>query len=287
MQTNTDEPFFMLSARQKKIWETESKTTLSNREHLIKVLQAKLPIGLPNMDISRELQLLKSQLPKIKFTSYGDTNDMVQYAGVPFVEFATVEEYLNTSADRAFEFCRGLMMTKIMAWLTSHGFAVEVLPDNSGKNYHAGVIRKIQVAAKCYEHFDRNDCTVLHVDILERDGCKFKTDFQFPNAIGNLQCFQSSLNILVEDGGYAPDSLFVHELLYHPDQEQFFKGWKSDKDLVTDARFVEHRPIVGQPYLFSTHQHHDVRGGHQLSNRITFGVFLIYVPALNKIFLYS
>ena len=287
MQSKIREPFFNLPARQTKIWESDSKLLIANRENLIKVLLAKHPIGLPQMDIAKEVHIVRNLLDEIKFTPYGGTNGMVQFSGVPFVEYETVEEYLNGTADPVFEYCRNLMMSKIIAWLTSMNFEVEILPDDSDKNYHAGILRKIQVGAQCNEHLEGDGCTPLHVDILNRDGTNFKKGFKLPSVIAGHECHQSSLNILMENGGFTPDSLVTYELLYTKEQEDYFKGWKSEPALVKGKRFVKHCPVIGQPYLFSTQQHHDVRDGHRDSNRITFGVFLIYVPALNKIFLYS
>ncbi|MEY4926582.1 MAG: hypothetical protein RI894_1018, partial [Bacteroidota bacterium] len=146
-------------------------------------------------------------------------------------------------------------------------------------SYTAGVFRAINVV---------NEASVLHCDDFIRDGLK-KPDFRLPEVLKNQVYYQLSFNVLLDDGGFEPDALFVHNRFYTlPDEITCLpNGWQFPLDLVARQPHCKFTPSVGSEYVFNTINYHDIKGGSQLANRVTFSVFAIYIPALSMMLLYN
>jgi hypothetical protein len=101
--------------------------------------------------------------------------------------------------------------------------------------------------------------------------------------------YQVSFNLLLDDGGFEPDPLYVYNRFYNPSDETFCmdNGWQFSVDLMDGSNVYRYNPKVGEAYVFSTTAFHDIYGGSPLSNRITWSVFAIYVPSLNMMLLYN
>jgi hypothetical protein len=149
----------------------------------------------------------------------------------------------------------------------------------TGQAYSAGVFRTISVTGKS---------SVLHCDDFVRDG-SLKTDFRLPSVLKNRMYYQLSFNILLDDGGYNVDPLYVFNRFYNVADENdcLANGWQFPLSLVADAAVCQYQPTVGATYVFSTINYHDIKGGSTAARRITWSVFALYVPELNLMLLYN
>ncbi len=267
-------------------WVISDPAGLSCRADLIKVLLGQAPVG-----VLPEGTLLKHDLERTKLLetllsipddqySNTDTKQRLSKWGRPFVDSESVDSHLRGSMDERIKHLSVPLVNRIGNYFKSHGFNVAPMIDPvTSLRYTAGVFRKISVS---------NSSSVLHTDDFIRDGL-MKPDFRIPTVLGGQMYYQASINILLDDGGYQPDPLFVYNRLYNYDDEEscLGNGWQFPLSLVADSRVCRYDPRIGETYIFCTNQFHDVHGGSPLSERITWSVFTIYLPSLNLILLYN
>jgi len=176
--------------------------------------------------------------------------------------------------------------SKLVSFFESFGITVAPLQDSiTGIYYSSKVIRKINIPTGCKTE-KGTDCNVYHFDDILRDGM-IKPDFRLPNGLSVNNFHQFSVCIPLENGFFPADNLEVFEFRFFPKTKDALLDWRVKDDLVKDSRLHSHSPIVGEPYMFSSQNVHNVGGGHPLSNRINLSIFFIYVPEINKLFHYN
>lgn len=282
-----------LPVRKTPEWEVVKTVELNSREIVEKVMTGRLPIGVPSsfdLVTEEERKLLVSKIKTLQSKQYDNTDHTEQVftrGGLPFVDFPTVESYIKARPDKEFEKLTQPLLDRYVFWFRKLGFQVEPLVDPvTSQPYHVKVCRHIAVSEDCFKA-DGNVCTVLHVDDIIRDGSK-KTDFVVPIGVSGREYFQFSVCTLLENGGFRPDDLYVHEVVYTGEMEgEFNNSWRAPKHRIADARYLSYTPQLSETYMFSTLNYHDVRGGEAKSERLTFSVFFIYVPSTNTLYYYN
>ena len=267
-------------------WVTDKQLVLQRKRDFIQVALGKAPIGilpkkalLPSED--HRLAILQ-ELQNIKAAKYDNTDSeqRVESWGKPFVDSTTLDIHLTMQVNEKILGISNPLVERTQRFLESLGYEVDFLIDPvTGLQYHAGVFRQISVS---------KSSSVLHVDDFIRDG-QHKLDFRLPKVLTGRMYYQVSFNLLLDDGGYEPDSLYVYNCFYNPSDEAFCmeNGWQFPVELMGNASVFRYTPKIGEAYVFSTTAFHDICGGSPLSNRITWSVFAIYVPSLNLMLLYN
>lgn len=290
MQTSV-EPFFNSQKRQTPKWEKVQTIKLNSRENFIKVITGRLPIGLLPYEIITEEErvTLVKEIKRLQSKQYDSTDETEQVytkGGLPFVNFKTLSEFLEAEPDPEFERITQPILDRFINWFMILGFTVKPLIDPvTLQHYHNKVCRHIAVNENCFKK-NGNRCTVLHCDDILRDGIK-KPDFRTPVGLEGQEYFQFSICTLLENGGFRPDALFIHELQYSPEFEHEFDDWRAPQGRVIDKRKHSYIPKLRETYFFSTLNLHDVRGGHPKSERLNFSVFFIFVPTTNTLYYYN
>jgi hypothetical protein len=292
MQTKTALPFFELPKRQTPTWEQVNTVQIKNKETLIKVITGQLPIGLLPFEIISEderVRLVKEvkNLQSKQYDGTDETEKVYTKGGLPFVNFSTLAEFLAAVPDPEFERITQPILERLLVWLRTFGFGVEPLTDSvTLQQYHNKVCRHIAVDENCLK-IDGGQCTVLHCDDILRDGSK-KPDFRNPIGLEEGQAYyQGSICILFENGGFRPDALYVHEKQYSGEMESEFNDWRAPQSSIKDKRSLSYVPQLREGYMFSTLNLHDVRGGDVRAERLTFSIFIIYVPDTNTLYYYN
>lgn len=288
IESCTDEGGFMPSVlrRQTPRWAVNSPTALTCKCGMKSLAVGKLPIGiLPPRTIVRSTlerkRILRElmQLPETRYKGVSD-DQCVRCWGSPFVDAKTVSDHLSTAISPAVVALTSPLLQNLTEYLVSLGFDVQPMIDPVTLiPYPAGIFRAISVV---------NEASVLHTDDFVRDGLQ-KPDFRLPEVLVGRQFTQLSFNILLDDGGFEPDALWVYNRFHTPADEVFVmkNGWQFPLDLVSRRPSCKYTPSVGSEYAFCTTNYHDVRGGSPRANRVTFSVFAIYVPSLNLMMLYN
>ena len=265
-------------------WPSASADVIHDRNQLINVTNGELPLGiLPGLVIpDEERKQLVQSLLSVPVKKYEGTSDeqSVKCWGQPLVDAKSITEHLTVGVEPMVHRLTQPLVRRIERWLLQNGFNVTKMIDPfTGLSYHAGIFRSINVV---------NHNSVLHVDDFIRDATK-KDDFRFPYLLADRLFYQVSFNILLDDGGHKPDSLYVHNKMYDSSHEKHVleNGWQFPVCFVSDRPYYKHIPRVGETYVFSTSNYHDVRGGSPLSRRITFSCFGIYIPDINLFMLYN
>lgn len=282
---NEDEPGFFFSRETTPKWKEKFPIQKLETKSLIMVAKGEIPVLLlpQNSIVQTEQQRLDvlRGLSNLNSTKYEitDSSQKVVAWGKPFVEAPSVKDHLNNPPSPAVQALAKPLLQNIRNLFLNNGFKVQALIDpSSGKEYPAGVFRSINVV---------QESSVLHTDDFLRDGLQ-KPDFVIPEILRGQPYFQMAFNVLLDNGGYEPDALFVYNRFYKKqDEEQCMNEWQFPLSLVEDHDFVRFVPEVGNEYFFCTNNYHDVRGGSPKAHRITFGVFAIYVPDENLIMLYN
>lgn len=293
MKANLTEPFFKLPIRKTPTWEQVVTVPLITREHIIKVMTGRLPIGLMPFEIITELERIRivKELLSLPSKFYEDTREdepIFNLGGKKsFVEFKTLDEFLYAKFNPQFETLTQPLLDRVIKWFEIFGFNVKQLIDPvTLMPYHSKVCRQTKVFDGCFKIDSTNKCTVSHVDDILRDGSK-KPDFRIPLGLDGCEYFQSSICVQLETGGYQPDALIIYEQQYSAEMESEFDDWRASENLIKDCRNHFYIPELRQTYLFSTLNIHDVRGGHRLAERLNFSVFFIYVPETNTLYYYN
>lgn len=272
--------------RQTPKWLTSTPVAITCKCSMHSLATGRLPVGLlpagtvvPSR-VARERIL--GQLRQIPDNKYHETdaNQRVRSWGKPFVDSPTVNKHLSSKVDPRVEALTVPLVKRITRYLRLQGFQVAPLVDPlTAITYPAGVFRAINVV---------NDASVLHTDDFVRDGLK-KPDFRMPALLVDREFFQISFNVLLDDGGYEPDSLFVFNRFHVPADEKRVQpnGWQFPLTMVQKRQVCRYTPSTGAEYVFCTTNYHDVRGGSPLANRVTFSIFALYVPSLNLMMLYN
>lgn len=240
---------------------------------------ALLPNELLFSEIERNETLKKLKSRQVKQYENTNASQKVMVDGFPFVDSTSYNEYLHAEMDAEFIELVRKPINNLKKHFESLGIKTEILFDEvTGLPFKAGVFRTISVPK----------ASVLHVDDLGRDGF-LKPDFRMPKALQGVYYNQVSFNVLLDDGGYEPDSLYVYNQPYKKEHEElvYVNGWQFPQWLVQDSQYIKYTPKVGQAYAFSTTNYHDVNGGHPLAHRVTFSVFGIWVRELNTLYLYN
>lgn len=286
-------PVKSLPTRQQPVWEHASPSLTATRDHFRKVISGRLPIGLLADELITEEERVAfvSQLRHCRNKQY-DNFEVLEKAyvhGKPFVDAPTLHEYLTSERDELFDAITAPLFEKLVNVVKSFGFNVAPLIDEvTMLPYPAKVCREISIPEGCYTE-SGNSCTVLHCDDILRDGYP-KPDFRTPGVLQGREYHQFSICLQLEDGGYRPDDVIVHEKQYSSELEPLFYGegaWRFDANALKDCRACHHTPELRKAYLFSTLNFHDIRGGHPLSKRINFSVFFLYVPGTNTVYYYN
>ena len=274
-------------------WEQAETVVMNDRRKMLDVIKGKLPIGLMPFEIitEEERMALVAALQGMQIKKYDNTSETekVSVHGLTFVDSPTLNEYLLAENDEAFEQLTQPLLERVINIFTGHGFDVKPLVDpDTLLPYHAKVCRQISIPEDCYTETG-NNCTVLHCDDVLRDGHS-KKDFRIPEGLEGMQYNQVSVCIQLENGGYRPDDIIVHEKQYSSEMEPDFYGdggWRYDGEKLKGCRSHAYTPELRKCYMFSTLNFHDVRGGHRLSQRINFSVFFIHVPGTNTLYYYN
>ncbi|MBY0482305.1 MAG: hypothetical protein K2Q21_13170, partial [Chitinophagaceae bacterium] len=265
----------------------------TNRELIIKVITGCLPIGEFPFEVitEKERKKIVAGLLHFKIRQYENTDETekVLVYGKPFVDAPTLMDFLAATPDEEFEVLTQPLLDRLIKIFEVFGFVVRPLIDPiTMLPYSSKVCRNISVPKGCYKPTG-NECTVLHCDDIMRDGSK-KADFRLPLGLEGMEYHQISACIQLEDGGYRPDDLIIHELRYSSELENNFYGeggWRYPGERVKAYRNHLHTPVLRLCYFFSTLNFHDVKGGHPLAQRLNFSVFFIYVPASNTLYYYN
>jgi hypothetical protein len=274
-------------------WERTEPITVHTRTQLEKVAAGSLPIGLlPGELITEEERIdIVRRVRQCSNRQY-DNFDALEKAyvhGTPFVDADTLHNYLTSERDETFEEITAPLLDRLIAVLQSYGYEVAPLIDDvTMLPYPAGVCREISIPEGCYTE-SGNSCTVLHCDDILRDGYT-KPDFRVPSVLRGKPYHQFSICLQLEDGGYRPDDVIVHEKQYSSELEPLFFGegaWRFDANALKDCRNCHHTPELRKAYTFSTLNFHDIRGGHPLSKRINYSVFFLRVPGTNTVYYYN
>jgi hypothetical protein len=282
-----------LPVRATPLWQTTEVTHLTCRETFLKLVSGKIPIGILPDEILSEDERLRiveqlENLPPFKKYENTSTEQKVEVYGFPFVDAATMKEYLAAPEDSTFAAITSPLMDRVLKQFRNWGFSPTPLIDSlTLKPYKSKVCRYIQIPKGCITETGEG-CTVLHVDDIIRDGMK-KKDFRFPLGLEGKEYYQISVNILLENGGFLPDKLFVYEKQYSVEMESEFldNKWQYPLQKVEPNRCLSHTPLLRECYMFSTQNFHDVREGDNGSKRLTFSVFFVYVPETNEFFYYN
>ena len=266
----------------------DTNTTVRSCEMVQSVINGIVPIGiLPIQLLSKsECAEVLEGLKEIKQKKYDNTTnkEKVLVYGDPFVDFPSLDEYLNSAVNPVFEDLTTPILERVCSFYKSLGFTVKPLIDSlTGLPYKSKVVREISVPEGCIKE-DNNRCTVAHCDDILRDGF-LKPDFRLPVGVtpGNYEQF--SVCVQLDDGGYRPDHLKVMEQKFTPELLPEFNGWRAPKRISEETRFAIHVPQVKEAYMFSTLMIHDVQGGHPKSKRINFSVFFVAVG--NTLYYYN
>lgn len=272
--------------RQTPKWVTPNTVAITCKCSMLSLAMGKLSVGLlppgtviPSVAARKSILNQLRQIPDNKY-QHTDVDQRVRSWGKPFVDSATLAAHLGEKVDPRVEALTGPLVTRIARFLRLKGFEVQPLIDPVTLiAYPAGVFRAINVV---------NEASVLHTDDFVRDGLQ-KPDFRMPEPLANREFFQISFNVLLDDGGYEPDALFVYNRFHIPADEKriLHNGWQFPMSVVRNRLACKHTPSTGSEYVFCTTNYHDVRGGSPLANRVTFSVFALYVPSLNLMMLYN
>jgi hypothetical protein len=252
-----------------------------------------LPIGLLPFDIitENERRSIVAALQNREIKKYENTSDTEKVCvhGLTFVDSVSLDEYLFAENDESFEALTQPLLRRVINVFTGYGYDVKPLTDPvTLLPYHSKVCRQISIPDDCYTD-KGNSCTVLHCDDIMRDGYN-KKGFRTPIGLEQMQYNQFSVCIQLEDGGYRPDDIIVHEKQYSKELEPGFYGegtWRYDAEKLQGCRSHAYTPELKKCYMFSTLNFHDVRGGHRLSKRINFSVFFIFIPKTNTLYYYN
>lgn len=287
---SVEEDFKLVQAeipfRNTPVWFSNQPLVLKSSADIINLATGVSPLGiLPPCKIIHSEDERKSILERLLDVppqKYVSTNgeQSVKYWGQPFVDSATVTKHLTSEINTLVKSLSEPLVKRVENWLHENGFNVtRIIDPLTGFTYPVGVFRAINVV---------NNSSVLHLDDFVRDGL-MKPDFTLPYLLEGKLFYQVSFNILLDDGGYEPDSLYTYNKFHLPSHEKFVlgNGWQFPLSLVGDCNFLKHTPKVGEGYMFSTSCYHDVKGGSPKSNRITFSCFGIYLPELNLFMLYN
>jgi hypothetical protein len=292
-QTAKLAPSGSLPVRRTPVWEYAGSTLVNTRADLKKVIKGQLPIGLlPGELISEEERIgIVRRLRACANRQY-ENFDVLEKAfvhGTPLVDATSLYDYLTGERDEAFDEITAPLLDRLIEALQSYSFELAPLIDEvTMLPYPAGVCREISIPEGCYKE-SGNTCTVLHCDDILRDGLT-KPDFRIPGVLQGKQYQQFSICLQLEDGGYRPDDIIVHEKQYSRELESLFYGdgaWRFDPGALAGSRSCSHTPELRKAYMFSTLNFHDIRGGHPLSKRINYSVFFLYVPGSNTLYYYN
>jgi hypothetical protein len=289
----TKVPCQNLPVRRTPIWEQAEPILTNSRVDFGKVITGRLPIGLLPEELITETERLQivGRLRACANRQYENFDELEKafVHGTPLVDAITLHEYLTGQRDEAFDEITAPLLDRLICVIESFGFEVEPLIDEVTRlQYPAGVCREISIPEGCYKE-SGNTCTVLHCDDILRDGLT-KPDFRIPGVLEGKTYHQFSICLQLEDGGYRPDDIIVHEKQYSREMESRFYGdgaWRFDPAALADCRNCAHTPELRKGYLFSTLNFHDIRGGHPLSKRINYSVFFLYVAGSNKVYYYN
>jgi len=284
-QVNNLDLGVQLSVRKTSEWASCDLQYLDKIDIIKGIATGILPIGLfHNLVIFRDederLNILRA-LFNIPVTKYDGTDfgQGVNCWGNPFVDSQYLESHLTT-LNIELDSLRKPLLERLKNYFVELGFNVEDLLDPiTNLPYSAGVFRYINV---------QKGSSVLHIDDFVRDGLK-KEDFRLPKCLINQDYSQLTFNILLDDGGYQPDSVIVYNRIYSSEDEEFVmkNGWQFPLSIVEDYKSISFTPSVGDSYVFSSLNYHDISIGHHLSNRVTFGLFIIYISATNTMYFYN
>lgn len=267
-------------------WITDEVVNLQSYEDFINVFMGEIPLGiLPNkampcINKMDELVKLVKRRSSKKYANTDEKQKVETYGSNPFVDSEIVSGYLIKDIDKEIDVYMSEYVMILSVYLSMLGFEVEILKDPlTSLNYSAGVVRRISVS---------KDTSVLHVDDFVRDG-NMKVDFRMPVELLENDFYQSSFNILLTDGGFQADPLYVYNSFYKEEDEAFCmaNGWQFKKDVIEDVDSFKYQPKPNEGYIFSTSAYHDIYGGSKKADRITWSVFAIYVPNTNKVLLYN
>jgi hypothetical protein len=279
------QPTIFVPYRPTPSWLSQDARSIICKCHLQNVAQGKLGVGLlPNDAIlnDAELKMVLHRLSRLAVRKYEGTasEQKVGCVGTPFVDSPSVTSHLSKESGEEEADLTQFPLRKVADYLRNLGFDVADLIDPvTLLPYSAGVFRTISVTGKA---------TVLHCDDFIRDGLK-KPDFRLPEVLEGRMFHQMSFNILLDDGGFQPDPLYVYNRFYNTSDEKHCleNGWQFPLSLVEAAAVCKYQPEVGSTYVFSTTNYHDIRGGSVAANRVTWSVFALYVPSLNLMLLYN
>lgn len=267
-------------------WAVSAPTALTCKCGMLGIASGRLPIGiLPEGTIvrsDRERRRILRELMQIQETRYKGVSDdqSVRCWGSPFVDAPTVTRHLSGSVAPELDALASPLLSNLSNYLVTLGFKVQPMIDPSTRlPYPAGVFRAINVV---------NEASVLHTDDFIRDGLQ-KPDFRLPDILVGREFTQLSFNVLLDNGGFDPDALWVYNRFYTPADEAkvLENGWQFPLALINRHSSCKYVPELGVEYAFCTNNYHDVRGGSPKANRVTFSAFAIYIPSLNVMMLYN
>ena len=268
------------------VWIRPKSEKIFKRENLLNVANGKIPIGILKDDAiiknEGDRKRIMNVLKTIEAKKYDNTDpeQQVDSWGAPLVDSVSLDQHFKTDVNPIVKTISDPLKNRLVENLKNLGFKVEDLVDpKTGYKYPAGVLRKIKVSSKS---------SVLHVDDFIRDGLK-KPDFRLPDVLKGKSYTQISFNILLDDGGYQADPLYCFNKYYNPCDEKFCmqNGWQFPTWLMDNVDMYKYQPKVGEGYVFSTTAYHDIFGGSELANRITWSMFAIHVPSLNLLLIYN
>jgi hypothetical protein len=267
-------------------WLLNKSVKLKTKQNMVDIFLGKVPLAiLPNQSMPNksEFNNLIKLVKKSSAKKYDNTNKnqkVETYGSNPFVDSTIVSGYLLNKVESEISDKMSLYKEKLSNYLSTLGFDVATLIDPlTNLEYSTGVVRRISVSKKS---------SVLHVDDFIRDG-NMKVDFRMPQELIDKEFFQASFNILLTDGGFKADPLYVYNKFYKVEDERFCmdNGWQFEKKVVENCDVFKYQPKKEEGYVFSTSAYHDIYGGSKNADRITWSVFAIYVPSTNKVLLYN
>jgi ribosomal protein S18 acetylase RimI-like enzyme len=218
-----------------------------------------------------------NQLPQIPLT-YSHPG-MPDCWGKAFENYLSMEEYLASHPQDAIvaELCNPII-EKITALLHNQGISVEPLCNQSNnQHYNLGNFRFSVI---------KDSQSMLHIDDLTIDGSA-KPDFVLPEVLQQNPYVQLSVLIQLADKGEHTNLRIYHKTYAPGDNGHVLEnGWQFDEAVVAGVPYTDFVPRVGDAFIMQNHFYHDILSHGADNEWLVYSTYILYVPNLNKAFLY-
>lgn len=243
---------------------------LSGQTALLQLPSNSLLSQAAQQDICHQLQ----QLP-FTFTY----PNMPSCWGKAFENYLSMEEYLAPHPqDGDIAALAAPIIEKIKVMLEEQGIETAILTDPTSKRpYTAGDFRLMVIA---------DDTKMLHIDDLSIDG-SVKPDFVLPTVLQQHPYVQLSVLIHLADKGEHTKLRIYHKNYSPNDKDHIMEnGWQFDEAVVAGVPYTDFVPKVGDAFIMQNHFYHDILGQGTDNEWLMYSTYILYVPPLNKAFLY-